>query len=133
MVQIFIVRKYTPIRDLKRHNTDNGQDLKLHDSTIFLGMCKVHLLQVDIRSNYYACHAGMRNRKMTRNVCITLGQMFPLRVEEPPRKIRWTSRAFSCSRGSVRSSSATCIHGASTARSEHLFFLTVRVSTRLVY
>jgi len=41
-------------------------------------MCKVHpLLQVDIRSNYYACHAGMRNWKITRNVCITLGQMFP--------------------------------------------------------
>lgn len=35
------------------------------------------VLQVDIRSNYHACHAGMRNRKMTRNVCITLGQMFP--------------------------------------------------------
>lgn len=41
---------------------------------------KVHLLlrQVDVRSNYYACHAGMRNWKMTRNVCITLSQMFTL-------------------------------------------------------
>lgn len=44
------------------------------------GAYKVHLLlcQVDVRSNYYASHAGMRNWKMTRNVCITLSQMFIL-------------------------------------------------------
>jgi len=56
---------------------------------ISLGAQKAHLLlrQVDIRSNYHACYAGMRNSKITRNVCITLGQMCPFRVEVPPREI----------------------------------------------
>lgn len=57
---------------------------------ISLDMCKVHLLlrEADIRSNYHACHAGMRNRKMTRNVCITLGHMFPS-LKKSPREIRY--------------------------------------------
>lgn len=124
MVQILFARQYTSAWK----NTNNEQNFKLHGKNFFWYVQSTPVIAPSRHPNYHTCHAGMRNRKMTRNVCITLGHMFPSRVEESPRDpVLFVRLSFP----KIREVVAGNLH---LRRGRSICFsLTVQTSTRSVY